>query len=487
MSLALIFALFLPAISVVYMLILWLIFKRTVTFKISAALAGSLMTVSAVSFLIGYKGLGVLIWATPLVGVAFVLTYLGIDRFIARPLRRTYGMLYEMAEGDGDLSRRLDIRSRDEVGRISSNFNRLVEKLSLIVRNLKEVASKGSMIGSELASSSEELSATVEQIARTIDAMSAKVASQSDEMKRANVDVREIKNAIERLNALIGEQSATVEESSASIEEIVASIKNIASVTELKKAVSDKLVALAVEGEQGMDSTVAEIDEISKSAETIFELVGMIDTIAAQTNLLAMNASIEAAHAGEAGKGFSVVADEIRKLAETTVENSKDISDSLKTIVEKIQKTQDTSKTTGRAIREIIAGISDVSAGMNETLAGMRELSVGSAGITESLAGLVRISGEVRTNSGGMAEMTSRVGDAMEHIARLAEENRIGMGEAAIGAEGIAESVVLLANLGAENAENMNRLETEIGRFALDPRAAGARSAPDGRPATRAS
>ena len=251
MSLVLIFALFLPGISVVYMLILWVIFKRTVTFKISAALSGSLMTVSFVSFLIGYKGLGVLVWATPLVGVAFVLTYLGIDRFIAKPLRRTYGMLYEMAEGDGDLSRRLDIDTKDEVGRISANFNRLVEKLARIIRNLRDVGTKGSMIGSELASSSEELSATVEEIAQTIDSMSAKVASQSDQMKRANVDVREIKNAIGRLNALIDEQTSTVEESSASIEEIVASIKNIAGVTEVKKAVSDKLVALAVEGEEG--------------------------------------------------------------------------------------------------------------------------------------------------------------------------------------------------------------------------------------------
>jgi methyl-accepting chemotaxis protein len=426
------------------------------------------MTVSYASFLIGNKGLTVLYWATPLVGFAFVLTYWGIDRFIAKPLRRTYGLLFQMASGDGDLSQRLDIFTKDEIGRISTNFNSLVEKLGGIIKSLKKVGAKGSTIGSELASSSEELSATVEQMARTLDAMSQKIASQSDEMKKSNVDVREIKNAIVRLNALIDAQSDTVSESSASIEQMIASIKSIADVTERKKLVSDRLVSLAVNGEQGMESTVTEIGEISKSAETIFELVGMIDEIASQTNLLAMNASIEAAHAGEFGKGFAVVADEIRKLAETTVDNSRDISDSLRTIVEKIKKTSETSKVTGETIREIIAGITDVSSGMNETLVGMKELSLGSNRITESLGGLVRISGDVRSNSRAMTEMTERVGSSMEHVASLAEESRTGMDEVSLGADEIAKSIVLLANLGAANAENMGLLETEISRFVLE-------------------
>jgi methyl-accepting chemotaxis protein len=468
MSLVVMYALFLPAISVVYMLVLWFVFKGTVTFKISAALAGSLMIVSYASFLIGVKGIIVAFWAAPFVGLAFVLTYWCINRFLGKPLKRTYGMLFEMAEGDGDLSRRLDIFSKDEIGKISTNFNNMVEKLAGIIKNLRKVGAKGSVIGSELASSSEELSATVEEIAQTIDSMSRKVASQSEEMKKANIDVREIKNAIARLNSLIDEQADTVGESSASIEEMIASIKSIADVTERKKEVSDRLVSLAVDGERGMESTVTEIDEISKSTETIFELVGMIDEIASQTNLLAMNASIEAAHAGEAGKGFSVVADEIRKLAETTVDNSNDISDSLKTIVQKIKKTSETTKVTGAAIRDIIAGITDVSSGMNETLVGMKELSLGSNRITESLSGLVRITADVRSNSRAMTEMTGRVGLSMESAALLAEESRVGMNEVALGADGIAKSVVHLATLGASNAENINLLENEISRFVLE-------------------
>jgi methyl-accepting chemotaxis protein len=465
MSPVLTFALILPFVSAGYMLILWLFFKRTLTFKISAALAISLMAVSFISFVLGNRGFGALLWAIPVVGVSFVLTYWGIDRFIGKPLRRTYGLLYEMAEGEGDLSGRLDVFTKDEIGEISSNFNSLVKKLTAIIAGLRTVGAKGAAIGSELASSSEELSATVEQMTRTIEEMSAKIAAQSEEIIRSNSEVQEIKNAIGRLGDLIDDQSGSVTESSAAIEEMLASIKSIESVTASKKAISDQLASLAKEGERGMGSTVSEIDEIARSAQTIFDLARMIDDIAAKTNLLAMNASIEAAHAGAFGKGFAVVAAEIRKLAETTAVNSKNISESLKTIVVKITRTSETTRKTGTAIGQIISGISDLSGGMNETLLGMRELSIGSERITESLSGLVRISGDVRSNSRAMNEMTARAGSSMESVAALGAENKAGMGEIAVGAEEIARAIVSLADLSAQNAENMALLEGEISRF----------------------
>jgi len=465
MSPLVLFSIFLPALSVLYMVILWFIFKKTVTFKVSAAMAPSLLTFSYVSFLIGFKGLGVLMWAAPLVGLVFVGTYWCIDRFVSRPLRRTYNVLFEMAEGDGDLSRRLDVFSNDEIGKISTNFNNMVEKLGKTIESMKKVSEKGGAIGSELASNSEELSATVTEIASTINSMSQKIATQSSEMKRANVDVSEIKQAIGRLNGLIDGQSVSVGESSASIEQMVASIKSIENVTAQKKAVSDRVVALAENGRVGMDATVGEIEEIARSAETIFDFVEMIAQIASQTNLLAMNASIEAAHAGEFGKGFSVVADEIRKLAETTAENSKNISSSLQVIAQKIKQTSETSKTTGATIGEIISGISEVSNGMNETLDGLKELSIGSNRITEALESVVRVTTDVRVNSRNMSENIAHVETSMGNVVNLSEENRVGMDEIAHGANEIARSSSLLADLSTENAENMDSLDREIAHF----------------------
>jgi methyl-accepting chemotaxis protein len=260
-------------------------------------------------------------------------------------------MLYQMAAGDVDLSRRLDVKSKDEIGRISSNFNRLVDKLAAIIRNLKTVAEKGSVIGNELASSSEELSATVEEIARAIDAMSEKVATQSDEMKRANVDVREIKDALGRLNALIDEQAGTVTESSASSSHRRVHQNSPASRSSERGLRNSRP---SRRGERGMESTGDGIAEIAGPRKPSSSLGAMIDQIAPRRTLLAMKRPSRAATRGGGGRASPSSRRE-PQAAETRWENSKDISDSLATIVRRSRCTRLTIDI-GCRDRDIIAG-----------------------------------------------------------------------------------------------------------------------------------
>lgn len=468
MSPILTFAIILPIISVGYLFILWLIFRGTLIYKISLAMAPSLFATAFVAFVIGTAGFAALYWGIPLVGAAYVATYLVLNGQMGKPLRKTHELLYEMAEGEGDLSGRLEGRSRDELGKISTNFNKFVEKLSGIIVKLRSVGVQGSTISGNLAASAEELASTAEEMTRTIESMRDKVAQESDEVDASNADAGEIGKAIASLDGLVDSQSAAVSESSAAIEEMLASIKSIEAVTEAKKKVSDRLASLAKEGEASMRSMVSEIDEITKSTQTIFDFVHMIDDIASKTNLLAMNASIEAAHAGEAGRGFAVVAAEIRHLAETSMSNSKSIAASLSATVENISKTSGASKQTGAAIGDIISGILDVSDGMKETLAGMNELSLGSERISASLATLVSLSGEVRDSSKAAGATVGRVGTSMGRVAELARGNSYGMSEIARGAEEIAKSAAALASLSALNARNVTELEGELDRFKID-------------------
>lgn len=459
------FLLVLPGISAGYIFVLWLIFRRTVTFKISLAMAPSIFFVAYAAFLIGLRGFEVLYWAAPLVGLAFVGTYYGLDRTVSRPLRRTFTLLGGMASSEGDLSGRLVDTAKDEIGKIGRNFNALVEKIAAIVVDLRGVGSKGAAIGSELAAGAEELAASIEEMARTIESMGGRVGSQAGSVAGASADVGEIKGAVGRLCELVDRQSAAVGESSEAIDRMVAAIKAVESTTAEKKEVAGRLVALAKEGESVMAETVAGIDRVEGSAESILDLVEIIKGIADQTNLLAMNASIEAAHAGEAGRGFSVVADEIRKLAEGAAASSKDIADRLGPMVEGIRQGSAASKRSGDAFGELLAGVSALSAGMEGTLQGMRELSRESEGVAGSLGALVGVSGEVRADAIAVGRMADRVGGAMESVAEMARENKQGMDEVSAGAQEMTKAVLALSTLSTTNADNMGALESRIALF----------------------
>jgi len=408
-----------------------------------------------------------LLFSALVAGVAIlslVLLFAATGRLL-RPIGLVAGRLETIAGGAGDLSVELPVASSDEVGRLSGSFNKVMARLRAMIEALKSVSSSGARTSEELASHSQELSSTMAEIAATMRSIDSKNGLLRDEIVGAEGRLAEVESSVRALAGLVGEQSAAVSQSSAAVRQTQAALESIERATNEKRAQTEGLARSAKEGEEAMAEMLSAIADINARAKSISEIMGLLEGIAEQTGLLAMNAAIEAAHAGEAGKGFAVVAEEIRRLADATSENSAIAASTLSGVVESVGSTSSLTERAGALIGGIIRGASEVSGSMEETLGGIREIAEGGRQLTDSLERLVRISAESLESSRIAGRGAADVKESFASLRSLAEENRAGISETAAGLGEVAEAASALANLSTETSRGMDVLEGEIGRF----------------------
>jgi ABC-type transporter Mla subunit MlaD len=244
-----------------------------------------------------------------------------------------------------------------------------------------------------------------------------------EHIQRAIGLIEGIDAMVKDLNVKVGSQAAAVEESSAATEKMVGSLKTTSEVSRQRQASIQGLIENAARGQQSMKETIAAVQGISQSVDGIGSAIKIISGIAANTNLLSMNAAIEAAHAGEAGRGFAVVADEIRRLSETTRENSRNVSSTLLSIIESISVTSKRSDDTGSLINGMSSEINGFAGTMTGLINTFSELSAGSTEITAALESLRELTGAVKISYAEMLSMTDKLREAMDDLARVSAKS----------------------------------------------------------------
>jgi methyl-accepting chemotaxis protein len=214
-----------------------------------------------------------------------------------------------------------------------------------------------------------------------------------------------------------------------------------------------------------MEMTLDSINKISQSTETMIDLIKIINDIAEQTNILSINASIEAAHAGEAGSGFAVVANEVKKLAENTANNSKGITESLSIIIGNIKKSKISSENTSTFFNYITEGINHVSLIMSETKTTMSEMRDRSSVIVVEQKDLIESGIELQDSSEMIQEKTNNIKKFVQGLNNLSKEVTSGITEINVGADEILNSMKMLSDTGIKNMENVTAIDELVNRF----------------------
>ena len=388
-----------------------------------------------------------------------------VARAILKPIMTTVSALKNISQGEGDLTVRLPIHGNDEITDLSEYFNETISKIGSSIKSVDQNANVMQSIGDELSSNMTETASAINEISSNIDGVKQQALTQAASVTETAGTIEEIIRTIENLNGSIGTQSDNVVQSSAAVEEMVANIASITNSLEKSDNMVKQLAAATSEGKSTLLTSNTVTQKIADESGGLIEASSVIQNIASQTNLLAMNAAIEAAHAGEAGKGFAVVADEIRKLAEESSMQGKTITDTLKKLSDDITGLSESSKIVEEKFNAIFQLSENVRGMSAELTAAMREQENGSREVLSAIKNISSVTVEVKNGSEEMLVGGKGVAEEMRKLDGLTAVIKDSMNEMAAGVQQINNAVQEVKDLARKNKDSIEGLTEEVGKF----------------------
>ena len=397
--------------------------------------------------------------------IVVVCIIFGISLGLSRSLQHTADALKEIAQGTGDLTVSLPVKGKDELTDIARYFNETIGKIAGAIRSIGTSTADMEVTGANLADNMLETASAIRQITATTESVKEKMINQAASVTETAATVEEIIRTIKQLNSSIEVQTGSVGQSSSSIEQMVANIASISQTLGKTDQIIKNFISATGDGKAALVTSNTVTQKITEESGSLMEASNVIQHIASQTNLLAMNAAIEAAHAGEAGKGFAVVADEIRKLSEDSALQGKTITATLKSLIAEIDTLSDSSKIVEEKFN-VIFGLAEQVKSMSDRLtAAMREQEHGSKEILAAIKNINAVTTEVQAGSEEMLRGGEGAAHEMHTLDELTRIITASMNEMAAGAIQINNAVQEVNAMTQKNRESIEKLAEEVGKF----------------------
>jgi len=398
-----------------------------------------------------------------LIILASLIIFFFIAKNISSPIKAMGNVLAKA--GEGDLTARVVVKSQDEIGNMMRRLNHTQEGIGNLILKIKEQTTSLKKIGTQFSQASEKSSALVKTISTHTESLKSLTDAQSESTINTNIAIQEVIAEIEKLNSNIESQASSIVRSSGAVEQMIAHVISVGQSLAQNEKNVEILTVASEKGRSSLYGVSQDISEVAKASETLLEINNVIKSIASKTNLLSVNAAIEAAHAGEAGKGFAVVAEEIRNLALSSSEQAENVAESLIQMSQSLNKIKNSANTVMADFKDIDEAIQTVSTQEKYIRNVMGKQEAGSRSLAEITENLTKITANVREGSSEMLAGSKKITESSSTLEELTTDVLKWVTEIADESGKIFAEVTHIQEISIQNKTSVDDLINAITKF----------------------